>query len=821
MTTPASILFLALFMPLLAYAQDHPAPYAEAALTSDHLIPGEQTSLVIQLRGAQPDFRPAPPAVPNTAVNFVRSVTQIDTQRQLTQVFQYRLTSAKPGTYTIPPVAMSAGGKQLQSPPVTFHVHDPANLVSLPTGLSGHNILAGWFPAKTNLYQGEQCPLVLKLYVPEQLRLASWGLPDPKKENCLAWRFSMPPLHQLGQATVNGIPHLSASYETTLSGIKPGTATLGPTQLRLVIRQRTIDPRLGPRISDIPLELTLPPVKFTVLPFPEGAPAGFQGAVGQFQIRAECSKLTLNDTDTTEVILQVGGTGNLENIQPPQLTGSDWKVIDTSKITRGEERRFISGVVTYRQLLRPDLDPTPNTPSSIVSIPPYSFSYFDPDDKAYHTLTTTDIPVNIIPTAKPNGASTDQPEINEKVGSAPDDMRGILGFIDKPTAPRPAFTTRHSLFYHLFPALVCLIIVAIPIRRKIKAASASHPDDQKKKEALKNLSEPADTRTFYRRAGRFIDQWLHPNQELETILSERDKLCFLPDDIDVGDIAPDRKKEIIALLKRCSRITLILLSTILTTPDLPAQENHQSPITNHNSPITNHKSQITSARDAWKAGQYQQAIDIYQKEYPNPAETPADVLYNIGNCHYRLDQFGHAALAWRRALAVAPDHQKARQNLRYLELEQGAFSVNIATWQNYLTLTTPQVYKTLFYTSLWMLLIISLILILLRPRHKVPWIILLFLPPIAATLAALGVYYFPDSDFHTPFDAQAVSLKKSPLYTEAHRQEKDPGGIPEASYLKVVAVRGPWTNVETPDGQSGWVASENIGMVAPDSTQIE
>ncbi|MBT8043687.1 MAG: BatD family protein, partial [Verrucomicrobiae bacterium] len=194
--------------------QQPAAIQAEAALTSRHLIPGEQTNLVIRLRGAQPDFRPAPPTVANTAVNFVRAVTQLDTQRNLTQVFLYRLTPAKTGNYTIPPVTMSSGGKQYQSPPLQIHVHDPNQLVALPTGISNATILAGWFPAKTTLYQGEQCPLVLKLYAPEKLRLASWGLPDPQKENCLAWRFSLPPLHELGLVSINGVNHLSARYET-------------------------------------------------------------------------------------------------------------------------------------------------------------------------------------------------------------------------------------------------------------------------------------------------------------------------------------------------------------------------------------------------------------------------------------------------------------------------------------------------------------------------------------------------------------------------------------------------------------------------------
>jgi len=794
---------LSLLTLLPLFGQGSSSPYAEASLTSRHLIPGEQTNLIISLRGAQPDHRPAAPVVANTAINFVRAITQLDTQRRLTQVFLYRLTPAKAGKYTIPPVVMTTGGKQYQSPSVTFEVHDTSQLIPLPTGISGHQLLAGWFPSKTTLYQGEQCPVTLKLYAPEVLRLVSWGLPDPIKENCLAWRFSLPALNELGRVSINGVSHLSAKYETTLSGISAGTAIFGPSKLRIIVRQQVIDPRFGPRISDTPVELTLPASNFDILPFPEAAPSDFLGAVGDFQIRAQCSKLTLNDTDSTEVTLQVGGTGNLENIKAPVLTGDAWKIIDTSKITRGKERRYVSGVVTFRQLIRP----AKRTP---LSIPPYSFSYFDPNDKSFHTLTTPAIPVSVI--AAPKGtaaAAAATTGIEEKSGTPPDGMRDILGFIDKPAVHHSPFTIHYSLFYHLVPASIALLIIAIPIGRKIKSARIKSPDHQRKQDALAKLATSTDTRIFYRRAGRFIDQWLTPNDELKAILAERDEVCFLPDDVEVDNVPDERKKEIINLLKRCSKLALILL--LFFTTQFPTILNAQD----KDSTFTIPHSQFDSPRDAWKAGQYQQVIDLYQQDYPTVLETPADVLYNIGTCHHRLDQFGHAALAWRRALAVAPDHHKARQNLRYLEIKEGSYRPKFDSWQNYLTVTTPNVYRSIFYTSLWIFLIILLVLIFLRPRRKVLLVTPLFFLPIATTLGGLGVYYFPDSDFHTPFSEQAVNLKKSSLYKEAHRLEKDPERLPVASYIHIIAERGPWTHVETSDGLSGWVPSEDIGIVLP------
>ena len=793
------ILVVAFISMLTLHGQVGPAPSAQVELSSRNLIPGEQTQLIIRLQNARPDSRPAVPIIADTAVNFVRTVTQLGSQQRLTQIFVYRLTPAKPGKYTVPPVAMSSGGKQYAGQPLSFEVHDPAKLSVVPSGLPGNDVLLGWFPAKTTLYQGEQCPVTLKVYVPQELRLASWGLPEAEKKNCLAWRFSPPSSNNLGTVNIDNKAYLSAAYTTTMSGISPGTASLGPARLRVIVRQRTIDPRFGSRISDSPVNLTLPGLDFNILSLPEGAPADFKGAIGQFRIGAACPKKSLNDTDSVEVILQVAGTGNLENIQAPQLTGKGWKIIDTSKITRGGERRFVNGVVTFRQLLRPDRSgPLP------TSIPPYSFSFFNPHNQSYYTLNTSAIPVSITSTLPANkGSHAGAMTSGELTETSPEEMRNILGFIEQPSSEKPTIFSKPSRYWQLIPALLCLIIIAVAIIRKVKAAASRHPDEHHKRKALKKLTGPADTLTFYRRSGRFIEQWLTPNEELNAILAERDELCFLPDGAQATPLSEQRKKEITKLLRHHSKLSLILLLatlttlTTLTTPIIQAAPNNE----------------LGSTHNAWQKGDYQQAIDHYLKQYPDPSNTPADILYNIGNCHYRLDQPGHAALAWRRALAQQPNHAEARQNLRFVELEQGSITPKLEPWQQQLTTLPLQLYHAILQASLWLLLITILILTLIRPKRTTALVVLSIITPLTASIGALGSYYYPDTARQTPFQKQAVCLVNTPMYNEAHRQSSTLTTLFPASLVTISATRGRWCHIQTADGQTGWVNSRFIPPV--------
>ena len=812
--------------------QQEPAAaiYAQSELTSKHLITGEQTYLKISIQNASQGFRPSAPQIPNTAVNFASNRVEIDSRRRITRSFVYRIRPAKPGIYTVPPVSATGRAGQYSGQALSFEVRDPNELSKVPSGIPGQDILIGWFPAKTKLYAGEQCPLTLKIYVPTQLRPTSWGLPESEKDNCLAWRFSAPTRDNLGEVFINKASYISAPFKTTLSGISPGKATFGPTRLSIVSRTRTIDPRRGIRISDVPLSISLPAIDFDILPLPPGAPAGFKGAIGKFNIAAESKKASIKDTDTVEVLLQVQGEGNLENIQAPQLTGKGWKIIDSSKITRGGERRLAQGAVTFRQILRPESSASSAASSKLPStIPPYSLSFFNPDNQSYYTLTTAPIPISVTRTL-------DASQVAENAASSPiqsaaqrpEDMRDILGFIQHATSPRSqdAGSMLNKLrqllrsYWQLIPALICLIIISIPIRKKIKAYQQNPSSKHEQKKALKDIASASDTETFYRRAGRFIEQWLSPDDELNHILAERDQHCFSSDgpQQDLKQISAQSRQEITESLKRHAKRNMMLLlaciscvTTITISPTKASQEALQGdtgPL-----PSGTQLSTKSTAQTALDKGHYQKAINLYLEDYPSPSQTPADILYNIGNCHYLLDQPGLAALAWRRALVQQSDHLQARKNLRYLELKEGASTPEVEHWQQQLTTLPLNLYQNLYRASLWILLIAMLLLRLFRPQRATALLILIFLMPITAILAAIGCYFYPDTEVHTPYTQQAVCLTKTSLYPEAQRQIQPLMTLAPSSLVTVNSSRGSWLYVTTTDDQSGWVRDRSISPV--------
>ncbi len=742
----------------------------------------------------------------------------LNAQRQFTTAYLFRVTPAIPGKYTLPPIAIRSRGVTHYTQPIHFQVHPLNSLFKLPTGIGNHQILTGWFPDKTTLYEKESCNISLKLYVPIQLPIAlnGWGLPTPAKDNCLAWRFSFPKPHEISQVTIDGISYRTATFSTSLSGIRPGTATFGPAPMRIMVRQSVVDPLRGSRLTNTPIHLTLPATSFKILPLPKGAPPHFTGAVGQFSIQASCQKTDILENASTEVILNIRGSGNLETLHVPSFSEDTWKIIDSTKLERNTDRRAIDGTVTFRQLIRPKTNAHGALPETI---PSYIFSYFDPSDHAYHTITTPPIPVHITPSPKSEKQQKTPPAVSEKLGTAPEEMRDILGFINLSDSENflKKNTSHHRTFswiWHLIPASLAFIVLITPLLKKIKTSRSRTPDAIARKKELANLSQESNLFNFYRQAGRFIEQWLSPppaemSSDLQEVLAKRDSLCFKATNEPPKEISPQQKKAILALLKRASKLCLFLI--LFITSQQSTQANQPEP-----TPQLLHK-----AQNACQSGDYQQALTYYQSVYPTNDLPPSDILYNIGNCYYHLDQPGLAALAWRRVLIQDPTHPQAEQNLRFLEFNNQSIVPHYAAWQRHLLRFPPSTYSILFYVSIWIFVLSLLTLIVLRPQRKLAIlnISLIVLSPITASLGWMAQHWYPDDHLFAPISQQALVLKKTTLYPEPHHQTNHSTELPPATLLRIDATRGPWIHVSTCDQHQGWLPKTEIAPIIPPSEE--
>ncbi len=103
---------------------------------------------------------------------------------------------------------------------------------------------------------------------------------------------------------------------------------------------------------------------------------------------------------------------------------------------------------------------------------------------------------------------------------------------------------------------------------------------------------------------------------------------------------------------------------ISARPDVPAQQVN----------LTAHEGRMDAeaatrafkeANTLYSQERYVEAAALYQK-IVDSGFAGADVLYNLGNAHYKAGDLGQAVLSYERALRVRPSHEDARQNLQFV-----------------------------------------------------------------------------------------------------------------------------------------------------------
>ncbi len=82
-------------------------------------------------------------------------------------------------------------------------------------------------------------------------------------------------------------------------------------------------------------------------------------------------------------------------------------------------------------------------------------------------------------------------------------------------------------------------------------------------------------------------------------------------------------------------------------------------------------SNLGEAEHAYRAGQHAKALALYLAALAEPDVPEGAVLYDLGNCAFRLGRHAEAALYYRRALRRLPRDHEVRFNLRSAERQLG------------------------------------------------------------------------------------------------------------------------------------------------------
>lgn len=223
------------------------------------------------------------------------------------------------------------------------------------------------------------------------------------------------------------------------------------------------------------------------------------------------------------------------------------------------------------------------------------------------------------------------------------------------------------------------------------------------------------------------------------------------------------------------------------------------------------------ADELYRHGQYDSALTLYDSALAT-GYTSADLHYNLGNTHYRLEHIGQAILNYERALRIKPGMRDAKENLalansktqdRITELPR-LFLVN---WYHSLcTHLTPKTWRVIWLVLFALLAAAVATFMLARelPLRKATFSLAI----AAGVLLLLATALLISSTRHYNAHAEAIVIDEAiAVRNSPEQQSLEKLILHEGAKVTVTESLAGWEKITLADGTTGWCESHNIERI--------
>jgi hypothetical protein len=351
----------------------------------------------------------------STSTQFANGV--VSTQMTLS----WGLVAKKEGKFTIAAATVNAGNQKYETNPIVIEVVKGAASSTPPGGstddpkysnkVSGGDVYIKTSASKNKCYLGESVTITQKVYSRFQL-IGFQKFSQPTYDGFYAQAQESTSKGQQVVENVDGVNYYT--YELFRSvGIanKTGKISLSTIEGDIVVRkQGNSKPRNifeqffgNGGYEDVPVTTRSKALSIEVMPLPEeGKPSSFNGAVGQFNFKAEASKQELKANDAFNLKLTISGKGNIKLLDAPKLNLPEGFESYDPKIIESANSKTFDYLIIPREegeFILKDLD----------------FSYFNLDSKKYVNINSPEIKIKVLaPDPNSAGAQVYSPQNNIK-----------------------------------------------------------------------------------------------------------------------------------------------------------------------------------------------------------------------------------------------------------------------------------------------------------------------------------------------------------------------------------------------------------------------
>lgn len=226
---------------------------------------------------------------------------------------------------------------------------------------------------------------------------------------------------------------------------------------------------------------------------------------------------------------------------------------------------------------------------------------------------------------------------------------------------------------------------------------------------------------------------------------------------------------------------------------------------------------FNKATDHYNKGEYSMAIENYE-EILESGEHSAELYFNLGNCHYKLNAIGPSIFYYEKALLLKPNDAEILNNLGYAQ------NMRLDAVEEMPKTDIAQLYHDLvnvFSFDQWSYLAISLIILFVlaylayfflrfASQKRIAFIVSIF----ALTLGVLSILiaYLQYQDFKNDNPAIIFS-KEVKITSEPNTNSEAVFTLHEGTKVNVLDQLNDWKKIRIADGQTGWLPKDNLKLL--------
>jgi hypothetical protein len=257
---------------------------------------------------------------------------------------------------------------------------------------------------RREVYVGESIPVEIEIGMRSGFVTSLNGLPKLTGDDFTLNYLSHQP--ERSEKLIDGQAFVLLTWRSVLSVVKPGSFPLS-AEVPLTVKIRTrprresaLDDQFGDPFwqnffgASVPKDINVqsPAQELKVLALPaEGRPGDFHGAIGSFAIESDVSPAKADVGDPLTLTMRVVGSGNFDRVDSTMLDHLEhWKTYPPKSTFNTNDPLKHKGEKLFEQ-------PLVASQPGAQTVPPLSFSYFDPSTKRYETAHSAPLRVTISP----------------------------------------------------------------------------------------------------------------------------------------------------------------------------------------------------------------------------------------------------------------------------------------------------------------------------------------------------------------------------------------------------------------------------------------